>query len=163
MGDKRAAVDLDTIDALTAPTTAATWEYTPGIAHKHYVGSTDGDLYIGLQMMHPDDGRSVPAEANARFIAASRTNIPAMSAALREQDDEIAKLEAEVARLKAFELEHTEDCEHYACTDPDQCQSGTEGDVSLCRNVGIPCSCGVIGAIDLVRMARGEAGEKEEG
>lgn len=60
-------------------------------------------------------------------------------------------------------LAHEEDCGHVDCTDPEKCQDGTEGDERVCDDVGVPCSCGVLAAENLMKLARGEAATKEGG
>ena len=79
--------------------TPGPWHYVHGVAFKHYVHSECGDLRIGLQEMHPEDGRDVPAKANAHLIAAA----PEMFDVL----------------LKIREMSHPE---HLAeCQHPDNC------------------------------------------
>lgn len=46
------------------------WTYTPGTL-KHYVRSSNGDLYFSIQELHWEDGHAVPAEEYARLIAAA--------------------------------------------------------------------------------------------
>jgi hypothetical protein len=84
--------ELADYEATARAATSEPWEYIPGVSLKHYVESADGDFRIGLQSMHPSDGHEVPAEANARFIAASRTMGPLLAAKVLEQAKEIERL-----------------------------------------------------------------------
>ena len=66
---------LDSINRILAETeghTPGPWGYKAGVT-KHYAFSTDPgeDFGVSLQEMHWQDGREVPAEANARLIAAA--------------------------------------------------------------------------------------------
>lgn len=83
MGDAKdilSAAQLAKIEARANAATPGPWLYKAGIAIKHYVYIADEgeDLGLSLQSLHWRDGRVVPAEANARFIAASREDVPAL-------------------------------------------------------------------------------------
>lgn len=62
--------------------TPGPWIYTKGVGFKHYVASENGDLDFSLQELHWRDGREVPAEANARLIAAAPELLEACKEAL---------------------------------------------------------------------------------
>ena len=83
--DYLSAEQLAEIDACANAATPGPWIYKAGVALKRYVHSADPgeDFGISLQSMHWQDGREVPAEANARFIASARSDVPALLRHLR--------------------------------------------------------------------------------
>lgn len=125
--DEKALADYE---ALCAGATPEPWSYIPGVALKHYVASANDDFGIGLQSMHPSDGREVPAEANARFVASSRTMGPLLAAKVRELEKELARIKGWA--VEGFELlrseaeEKDEEREGYAAHALDQIQ-GMDG------------------------------------
>jgi hypothetical protein len=85
---------LREIETRITNATPGPWHYTPGVLLKHYVDAANGDFHIGLQSQHWKDGHEIPAEANARFIAHARTDLPDLLATYRAQRERIAALEA---------------------------------------------------------------------
>lgn len=94
-------IDLDAIEARCNAATRGPWGHKEGTL-KQYVFSLDPgeDFGFKLQNQHWEDGRDVPAKANALFVAHARTDLPALVARVR-------KLEAELgaARERACEQE----------------------------------------------------------
>ena len=64
-------MDIDKKIAEIGAHTPGPWIYTKGVMFKHYVSSENGDLELSLQELHWRNGREVPAEADARLIAAA--------------------------------------------------------------------------------------------
>lgn len=94
--------ERDADRAICNAATVGPWGYKGG-ALKHYAFSLDEreDFGVSLQSLHWNDGHDVPAEANARFIAAARTRWPAALDALDEMDRRVAEVEALWARYDA--------------------------------------------------------------
>jgi len=95
-------VDLDRIEALANAATPGPWGYKAGVL-KHYAFSLDAgeDFGVSLQELHWQDGREVPAAANAQFIAAARTDVPALVAELRAARAEVERLRTAAADERA--------------------------------------------------------------
>ena len=81
--------------------TPGPWKYIPGIV-KHYVESENGDLRIGIQEMDLLDGHSVPAEANARLIAAAPDLLEAAKLALEKCPFPVGAMKAKEALKNAI-------------------------------------------------------------
>lgn len=67
---------LREMDAVSGNATPGPWKHVAGLL-KHYVASADAkeDLGLSLQSLHPIDGHTVPAEANARHIAQTNPTV----------------------------------------------------------------------------------------
>lgn len=97
---KRSAVDLGAIEAIDKARTPDDW------MQGHHVGepkaicpaSAPRTSLLGLDV----DGMAIfDREADAAFVVMASKKIGPLCEALREQDDVITKLEAEVARLRS--------------------------------------------------------------
>lgn len=87
-------MNADTVRELLSNATPGPWAYKAGTM-KHYAHSTDPgeDFGVSLQEMHWQDGREVPAEGNARLIAAA----PAVAQWGLGQAQEVARLREALA------------------------------------------------------------------
>jgi hypothetical protein len=103
MGDKRAAVDVAAVEARAAKATKAPWtvhRFDKSGGAINYQVQQDGNEGDVISNVRDDDVKQ--AKGTALFIAASRTDVPALCAALREQDEELAALRAELVRESAI-------------------------------------------------------------
>lgn len=102
---------IERLEALAAKATEGPWTECRTVSHgESSYEVSDGEDYIVASMEEGDD----PA-ADAAFIAASRTAIPTLTAALREQAAEIERLERENAlHIECMEGNRCEANEQYA-------------------------------------------------
>jgi hypothetical protein len=115
MGDKRAAVDVAAVEARAAKATKAPWtvhrfdKSGGAINYQVQQDSNEGDV---ISNVRDDDVKQ--AKGTALFIAASRTDVPALCAALREQDEELAHLKRGSAALRSAILAFTAEAPNVA-------------------------------------------------
>jgi hypothetical protein len=102
---------VDEIAARAEKATPGPWHCTKGMLLKWYVYSQNDDLGFALQELHPHDGREWATRESAEFIAASRADVPALCATVRELKMLLA---------------------HCPCQDLDECQ----GDCDICTFAG---------------------------
>lgn len=89
-------MNADTVRELLSNATPGPWAYKAGNM-KHYAFSTDPleDFGVSLQELHWKHGHHVPAEGNARLIAAA----PAVAQWGLERDAEVARLREALTTL----------------------------------------------------------------
>ncbi|WP_182357755.1 hypothetical protein [Tomitella gaofuii] len=67
----------------------------------HQVAAVNRDVKFFIALLHPDDCGTEPGPSNIRFIAAARTLVPDLSAALREARIEVAATRSHAGMLEA--------------------------------------------------------------
>lgn len=77
------------------------------------------------------------------------------------QSKALADLRFVALRLADVGWDHGDDCEHRNCPDAESCADGSDDED--CEAPGVKCACYVADIENLIKLARGEAGEKEGG
>lgn len=90
----------------------------------------------------------------------------ALAAAYLAQGKALADLRAGVLELVGLAWSHDATCEHANCEDPDNCADGFHASDGCDAGPGDssphkPCACYVADIDNLIKLAHGEAGEKE--